>query len=216
MRNWNLGDFRVRVNLPSQMRHVRVLIQRVIAPIRGLLNPLRQVVLLISRIRSYPPYCSHLHPPSLSILSTTLPSSQAHKDKSYDSICPCHEQELILSAAYTEVCQSFLHSQNYELTPGCSPGIWRTSRRIDHHQPVLYMNVKGKVTSSHSDGFESTNRSIESLHPARLPLIASKSTTSKSTPPISLDNSRQVHLQTSSISAFKWISKLTRTRSRRV
>jgi hypothetical protein len=50
----------------------------------------------------YPPYRSHLHPPSLSFLSTTLPSSQEHKVKSSLCISPCHHHELTLSAAYTE------------------------------------------------------------------------------------------------------------------
>jgi len=37
----------------------------VITPRRGLLNPIWQVVPLISHSRSYPPYCSHIHHPSL-------------------------------------------------------------------------------------------------------------------------------------------------------
>ena len=42
-------------------------IRRVISPIRGLLNPIRPVVPLISHSCSYRPYHAHLHPPSLSI-----------------------------------------------------------------------------------------------------------------------------------------------------
>ena len=109
MRNWDLREFRVRVNWPSPIRQVQVLIRRVITPIRGLLNPIRpllnpikQVILLISHSRSYPPYRSHLHPPSLAFLSTTLPSSQEHKVKSSLSISPCHHHELTPSAAYGE------------------------------------------------------------------------------------------------------------------
>jgi len=102
MRNWDLREFRVRVNLPSQIRQVRVPIRRVITPIRGLLNPIRQVVPLISQVRSYPPHRSHLHPPSLSFSSTTLPSLQEHKVKSSLSISPCHHLELTPSAAYAE------------------------------------------------------------------------------------------------------------------
>jgi len=102
MRNWDLREFRVRVNWPSPIRKVWVPIRRVITPIRGLLNPIRQVVLLISHSRSYRPYRSHLHPPSLSFSSTTLPSSQEHKDKSSISISPCRHHELTLRAAYTE------------------------------------------------------------------------------------------------------------------
>src|SRR5258705_6452733 len=90
------------VNRPSPIRQVRVPIRWVISPIWGLLNPIRQVVLLISHSRSYSPYRSHLHPPSPSFLSTTLPSSQEHKVKSSLSISPCHHHELTLSASYTE------------------------------------------------------------------------------------------------------------------
>jgi len=102
MKDWDLREFRVRVNLPSPIRQVRVQIRWVIPPIRGLLNPIRQVVPLISRVRSYPPYRSHLHPPSLSFSSTTLPSLQEHKVKSSVSISPCHHHELTPSAAYAE------------------------------------------------------------------------------------------------------------------
>jgi len=44
-----------------------VRIRQVISPIRGLPNPIRPVVPLISHSCSYPPYHAHLHPPSLSI-----------------------------------------------------------------------------------------------------------------------------------------------------
>jgi len=102
MRNWDIRDFRVRVNLPSPIWQVQVPIRRVITPIRGLLNPIRQVVPLISQVRSYRPYRFHLHPPSLSFSSTTLPSLQEHKVKSSLSISPCQHHDLTPSAAYTE------------------------------------------------------------------------------------------------------------------
>jgi len=102
MRNWDLREFRVRVFLPSPIRQVRVPIRRVISPIRGLINRIRQIVPLISEVHSYPPYRSHLHPPSLSWSSTTLPSSQEHEVKSSLCISPCHHHELTPSAAYAE------------------------------------------------------------------------------------------------------------------
>jgi len=71
-------------------------------PIWGLLHPIRQVITQISQVRSYPPYCSHLHPPSLSVLSTTLPSLQEHKVKSSLSISPWHHHELTPSTAYAD------------------------------------------------------------------------------------------------------------------
>jgi len=97
-----LREFPVRVNWPFEIRQVRLPIRRVITLLRGLVNPIRQVVILISHSHSYPPYRSHLHPPSLSLSSTTLTSSQEHKVKSSLSISPYHHHELTLGAAYTE------------------------------------------------------------------------------------------------------------------
>jgi len=102
MRNWDLREFRVRVNLPSLILQVRFPIRQVITPIWGLRNPNRQVVPRIPQVHSYPQYRSPFHPPSLSFSSTTLPSSQEHQFKSSLSISPCHHHELTLSAAYTE------------------------------------------------------------------------------------------------------------------
>jgi len=102
-----IREFSVRVNIPSPIQHVQVLIRCVITPIEGLPNPIRQVVPLISHIRSYPPHCSHLHPPSLSIFSTTLISSQNTK-LSYPSlslygiIMSGHRVQHTPSTAYTE------------------------------------------------------------------------------------------------------------------
>jgi hypothetical protein len=65
-RNWDVVERCVQVNGTSPIGQVQVPILRVIAPIRGLLNPITQVVLLISHSFSYRPYRFHLHPPSLS------------------------------------------------------------------------------------------------------------------------------------------------------
>jgi len=100
--NWNLRDFGVRVNLPSPIRLVPILIRWVITPTPGLPNPIRQVVPLISLVCSYPPWRSRLHPPFPSFLSTTLPSLQEHKVMSSLSISPCHHHEWTLSAAYNK------------------------------------------------------------------------------------------------------------------
>ena len=124
-------------------------------------NPIRQFVLLISHSCSYPPYHVHLHPPSLSFLSTTLPSSQEHKIKSFLSISPCHNREFTLSTAYTKFSISrrsmVSRSQpDFELTPEFSFSFRRTSLPINRHQPVLNKSFKGKVTFSHSHGCELT------------------------------------------------------------
>jgi len=97
MRNRDLREFGVRVNLPSPIQQVRVPIRRVITPIPGLPNPIRQVVPLISLIHSYPPHRSHLHPPSLSFSSATLPSLQNTK-LSHPSL----SLHVIIMSAYTE------------------------------------------------------------------------------------------------------------------
>ena len=76
-------------------------------PIRGLPNPIRQVVPLISHIRSYPPHRSDLHPPSLSFSSTSQPSSQntkfSHPSLSlHGMIISRHRVQHTPSTAYTE------------------------------------------------------------------------------------------------------------------
>jgi len=172
-------------------------------------NPIRQVVLLISHSRSYPPYRSHLHPPSLSFSCTTLPSSQEHKVKSFLSISPCHNRELTPSTAYTKSSISqrstVSHSQpDFELTPECSFSFRRTSLPIDRHQPVLHTSYNCQATLSHSHGYEVTNRSIESRRAVHRP--------PPSTHQISLDHGLQVYLHTRSITASKCISKLARSR----
>jgi len=99
MRNWDLTEFHVQVNWPSPIQQVPVSIRWVITPIQGLPNPIRQVVPLISHIRSYPPHRSHLYPPSLSFSSTTLPE---YKVKLSLSISACHDHQLTPSTASTE------------------------------------------------------------------------------------------------------------------
>jgi len=74
-----LTEFRVRVNLPSLIGQVWVPIQCVFTLITGFSNPIRQVVPQKSHFRSYPQHCFRLHPPSLSVTSITLPSSQTTK-----------------------------------------------------------------------------------------------------------------------------------------
>jgi len=204
-----LREFHVRVNWPSPIRQVRLLIRWGITPIRGLLYTIRQVVSLIYHSHSYLPYRSHLHPPSLSLSSTTLPSSQEHNVKSSFSISPFHHHELTLSAAYTEyrihqglaVASSF---SPFRVDPKCTFSFWHTSLQIDRHQPVLHKSFKDKVTMSHSHGCELTNWWIESRQAVHQP--------PPSTRPISLDHSLQVHLQTRSVTASECISKLAWSR----
>jgi len=130
-----LREFGVGVNLPSPIQQVRVPIRSITTPIRDLPNAIRQVVPLISHIWSYPPHCSHLHPPSLFLVHNCTIITE-HNVKSSLPISPCHDHELTPSTAYTEYSihrvqhtpstasaqdrLSALHSHDYELTPECS------------------------------------------------------------------------------------------------
>jgi len=218
-----LGEFCVRVNWPSPIWQVWVPIQRELTLIWGLSNPIRQVIPLISHIRSCPPYHSHLHPPSLSFSSTTQPSSQntkfSHPSLSlHDMIMSWHQVQHTPSTASTQDCVSSRHSHDYELTPECSVSFRRTSLHDRPPSASSPWELKGKLTLSHSHGCELTNCLIESQHRARRPSTASKysSNLARSRPPSaspnSLDHSLQVHLQTRSMTATKWISKLARLR----
>jgi len=232
-RKWEIGGnhheklglrkFRVRINWTSPIWQARVPIRRELTPIRGLPNPIRQVVPRISHVRSYPPYHPHLHPPSLSFSSTTQPSSQntklSHLSLSlHDMIMGWHRVQHTPSTASTQDCLSSLHSHDYELTPECSFSFRRTSLHDRPPSASSPWQLKGKVTSSHSHGCELTNWWIESQHRARRPSTASKyssnltSSRPPSASPNSLNHSLRVHLQTRSITATKCISKLARLR----
>jgi len=100
-------EFCVWVNWPTLIRQVWVLIRRAITLIRGLPNPMRQVVPVTSHIRSYPPYHSHLHPPSLSFSPTIQPSSQNAKlsqpsPSLNDMIMSWHQVQHTPSTAWTK------------------------------------------------------------------------------------------------------------------
>ena len=193
-RKWEIGgndhdrlglrEFRVRVIWPSLIWQVRVPIRPELTPIQGVPNPIRQIVPLISHIRSYPPYHSYLHPLSLSFSSTTPPSLQntmlSHPSLSlHEMIMSWHRVQHTPSRASTQDCLSSLHSHDYELTPECSFSFRLTSL---HDQPPSASSpweAKGKVTLSHSHGCELTNWWIESQHRAHRPSTASKYSSSK-------------------------------------
>ena len=135
-----LRELGVRVNLPSRIWQIPVPNQFVISPIRGVPNPIRRDVPVMSHLRSYPPSHSHLPPPCLSFLSTTVPSSQntklRHPSPSLNEmIISWHRIRYPSSTTYTwysiypgqhtpstasnQHCLSFFHSHDYELTPEC-------------------------------------------------------------------------------------------------
>ena len=104
-----LREVCVQVNIPFHIRQVRLPIQRVLTPIRGVLNLIRQVVPLISDIRLYSPYHSHLHPSSpFPIQDCTIIAE--HLVKSSHSITPCNDHELTPSTAYPKYSLSWEYS----------------------------------------------------------------------------------------------------------
>jgi len=153
IRNWDIREFCVRVNWPSVQQQVQVPIWGVITPIRGHPNRIRQVLPLISHIRSYSPHRSHLHPPSLSFLSTII--AVEHQVKSSLSISSMswwevdteysihrvqhtpstsiHWVQQTPSTAFTQDCLSSLHSHDYELITECSFKFRPTSQ---HNRPL--------------------------------------------------------------------------------
>ena len=162
MRNWDLRECRARVNLPSPIGQVCVPIRDVITPIRGYLIAIWPVVPLISRFCSYPPHRSHLHPPSFSFSSTTLPSLQniklSHPSLSlYVMIMSWPWAQHTQSTASTQDCLSSLHSHDYELNPECSLGFRRSSLHDRPPSASSPSQLKGEVTLSHSYGCELTD-----------------------------------------------------------
>jgi len=175
---------------------------------------------------------------SLSFSSTTLPSSQnaklSHLSLSLDAmIMSWHQVQHTPSTASIEysihrvqhphkiVCLPFiLMITSWPLNVAASSGMASL-----HDLPPSASSpweLKGKVTLSHHHACKSTNWWIDYQHPARRPLTVSKfsSNLARSSPPqcitklawlrppSSHNHALQVHLQTRSITASKWISKL--------
>jgi len=262
LRNWNVREFRAQVNVPSTIPQVQGPIQQELTLIRGLLNPIKEVVLLISNMRSYSPYHAHLHPPSLSFLSTPLASSQEPTVKSSLAISPCHNHEWTLSAAYTK-CSTHqvqhtriaaytecsihwvqhtpsaayteysiywvqhtssiayiehsihlrllsLHSHNYEWTPQCS-----FASGVPPHRLAAISQFSIRVSKVKSPCYIPTVWSLLtnkwSLRTCRASHWPLPDRPPPTIPPITLDHSLQVHLQTHLITASKCISKLVRS-----
>jgi len=219
LRNWDLREFRVRVNLPSPIWQVQVTIRSLITPIRGLPNPIRQAVPLISHIRWYPPHRSHLHPPSLSSSSTILPSSQNtklnHPSVSLHAmIMSSHRVQHTLSTASTEysihrvqhppkiVCLPFiLMITSWPLSVASASGV--PPYMIDRHLPAWHESSKVK-SSCHIPTVVSwltDERGLSTRHTVNRPPPSTRLN--------SLNHGRQVYLHSRSIMAPEWNSKLT-------
>jgi len=100
IRQWDWRELCVPVKLSYLIGRAWVRIRGVITPIWGRLNPIGQVLPLISHICSYPPCHSHLHPPCLFLLHNSIIMAE-HKVISALCICPCYD-ELTQSTAYNE------------------------------------------------------------------------------------------------------------------
>jgi len=137
MTNWDLENFMCESIYHPQYCQVWVPIQCVITLIRGLPNPLSEILPLVSHIRSYLPHCSHLHPPSLSFSSTTLPSSQNTKfsDPSlspHGMIMSWHRVQHTPSTTYTEYS---IHSVQYTPSKACTE---YSIHRVQHTPSTAY------------------------------------------------------------------------------
>jgi len=129
LRNWDWENC-VWANLPSPIWQGWVSIRRVIPPIQGLRNPIRQVVPRITHIHSYPPFCAHLHPPSLFLFhNSTIITEQ--KVKLSLSIAPCHDYELTMSAGYTEYSIDWVqHTPSTAYTEHCIYWVQHTKSKV--------------------------------------------------------------------------------------
>ena len=219
LRNWDLREFGVRVNVPSPIRQVQVPIRHVISPIQNLPKQIGQVVPVICHIRSYLPHCSHHHSPSL-FLVHNLTIITEHKVMSSLAISPCYDHELTPSTAYcdhsihrvqytlntasSQDCFSSLQSHDYKLTPQCSFSCQRASQYNQLPSASSGGELKGKVTFCHIPTVASQLTDQYSLSSRRTVYQPPPSTR-----PILLDHGLQVNLQTRSITACRCIPKLT-------
>ena len=134
-----LREFRVRLDSSSLISQLRVPIWPVLTPIWGLPNPIRQLIPMISHIRSSTLFSSSF-PVSLFLIHNSTIIAEK-KVQSSLSISSCHDHELTMSTAYAEYnvhwvqhtpralhtpstastqdSLSSLHSHDYELTPEC-------------------------------------------------------------------------------------------------
>jgi len=97
MREWDLGEFCVWVNLPILIQRIPLPIRQGKTPILVLLNPMRQVTLWL-RISAR---ILHIVPIIIPYLFFSTIIAE-HNVKSSLSISPCHAYELTQSKAYTE------------------------------------------------------------------------------------------------------------------
>jgi len=213
MRNWNLREFRVQVNLPSQIWQLRVPIWSVITLLNGPPSTIGQAVPLISHIRSPSSTSFASSSPSLSFSSITLLLSQNRKFSHHSlslhvMIMSWHRVQHTTSTAFTQDWLSSLYSHDYELTPECRMSSQHASLLDRPPTASSPWELKGKVTLLHSHGCELTDWWIEFQDPACRSLTASQysSKLTRSWPWSVFPNSLDYGLQVCSIMASKCIS----------
>jgi len=162
LRNWDLRELCVRVNLPSPIWQVRVPNWCIFTLIQGLPNPIRQVIPQISHIHSYPPHRSHLHPPSLFLSSITLPLSQnmklSHPSPSlHVMILSWHGVQRTPNTAYTEYS---IHRVQH--TPSTAYTEY-SIHRVQHTPSTAYTKYSIHRVQ-HKPSTASTQDSLSSLH----------------------------------------------------
>jgi len=160
---------------------------------------------MISHIRSYSPHHLHIHPSSLSVSSTTLPSLQNTEFSHpflylHVMIMSWHGVKHTPSTASTQHCLSSIHYHDHKLTPECSFSSGVPPYMIDRHQRAPHQSSK-------------------LMSPCHIPMIASKLTDElrrctrltiyrlpASTRPNSHDYVFEVHVQASTVmsSKFAW------------
>jgi len=101
IRNWNLREFHVGVNLPFPIWQVWHLILSVLTPGRYLQNTIRPVVPLLSHFHSYLPYHSHFDIPSHFLIHNSTIIA-AHNGESSRFNSPSYGHEVIQSQPYPD------------------------------------------------------------------------------------------------------------------
>jgi len=150
LRNSDSREFCLRVNLLFAIWQICLPIQQVIPSIGSLLNPVRQVVLLMSPIPLNLPCCFYLHPLSHFLIHNSTIIAE-HNVKSSLSISSRHDHELTWSTAYTKyIIQWVQHPPKIVILPIILTIIsWPLNEasasgmppyKLDCHQPALHVS----------------------------------------------------------------------------
>jgi len=151
MRNWDIRECCVRVNLPSPIWHEHLQILCVLTPMWGVPNAIRQVIPLISHIRLDPPHHSnhHLH------LSFSCPQLYHNHRTPRLVIALC----LTMPWSWVDTVYSILWVQSTPSTVGTKFSIHR-----GEHTPSKPFTEYSIHPVQHTPSTASTENSVSSLH----------------------------------------------------